>query len=524
MATRTGRRGRRVAGLVPHVSLEPGPEPLFEQVYAHLREGIVSGRLAPGTRLAGSRVLAAELGISRFTVVSAIERLLAEGYLRSSHGAGTWVTATLPERRMVTPRPSAGSGRRVPTTDPPPRLAARGAALCEVVITGPRADDTEARAFRPRRPPLDLFPLALWAKLLRRQWSAADLRHLDYGDPAGAAPLRCAIAEHVRAARGLACTPSQVIVTSGAQQAVDLLLRLLLDPGDAAWIEEPGYLDLRAALIAAGARLVPVPVDDEGLDVAAGEALEPAARLAVVSPSHQFPSGSTLSAARRMALLAWARRANAWVLEDDNDCYFRYRGRPLSALQQLDAEAAGGSPQRVVYIGTFSRTMFPSLRLGYCVVPESLVEPVANARAVAGRNSPFAEQAALAAFIAEGHYDRHLRRVRLACQERHDALVHSAERVLGERLRLGSATAGTHVLAWPAEGLLSRRARAGRSAAVAIAERAAEAGLVTFPVSRYCLTPPARDGLVLGYGGLSPSRIRPALNRLSLVIDALRGR
>jgi GntR family transcriptional regulator/MocR family aminotransferase len=304
----------------------------------------------------------------------------------------------------------------------PPALSARGQALSAVVITGPRNRTGEPRPYRPRRPPLECFPFALWARIVRRQWRTFQYELLDYGDPAGYRPLRESIAAHVEATRGVRCAADQVIVTSGAQQAFDLLSRLLLDPGDPVWIEEPGYLDLRGALVAAGARLVPVPVDENGLDVDAGIRLAPDARVICVSPSHQYPIGATLSASRRFALLAWAERAGAWIIEDDYDSYFRYRGRPLPALQTLDAERhrltsrrtvrAVARADRVVYVGTFSKTMFPSLRLGYCVVPDTLVDAVVNARAVADRNSPLADQAALAAFIDAGHYDRHLRRVR----------------------------------------------------------------------------------------------------------------
>jgi GntR family transcriptional regulator/MocR family aminotransferase len=283
-------------------------------------------------------------------------------------------------------------------------------------------------------------------------------------------------------------------------------------------MEEPGYLDVRAALVGAGARLVPVPVDGDGLDVAAGVRLAPEARLAVVSPSHQYPTGATLSASRRAALLEWARSAGAWIVEDDYDSYFRYRGRPLPALHRFDADRSGSAvAPRVLYVGTFSKTMFPALRLGFCVVPEMLVDAVANARAVAGRNSPIADQAALAEFIAEGHYDRHLRRVRLVYQERHEAMLEAFRRKLAGAVTLSDASAGTHVLGWLAPGH-----GAGESRAAIVSRAAAADDLVVFPLSRYCLAPPARDALVLGYGGLTPRRIAAGADRLARTIDRLR--
>jgi GntR family transcriptional regulator/MocR family aminotransferase len=517
------RRLNRAGGGLPFVSLDRAAElPLFEQIYQSIRTYVIDGRLPPGSRLASTRVLALELSVSRFTVVNALDRLLAEGYLVARRGAGTFVVETLPEQRMSAARHSGKPPRRLTEPVTSPALSSRGTALSAVVITGPRRERGEPRPFRPRRPPLDVFPLRLWARLVRRQWNTSRLQHLDYGEPAGYRPLREAIAQHVGATRGLRCTPDQIVVTSGAQQAFDILFRLLLDSGDPAWIEEPGYLDVRAALTAAGAEIVPVPVDAQGINVAAGVERAPRARLAVVSPSHQYPTGATLSATRRAQLLAWARRAGAWIVEDDYDCYFRYRGRPMSALQTLDSEAstALGIDPRVLYVSTFSKTMFPSLRLGFCVVPVSLVESVANARAVADRNSPIADQAALAEFIGDGHFDRHLRRVRIVCQERHEAMRHHFQRVLGDSVALEPAEAGTHVLCRLGSGSNSRLRDARFVQAVAAA--AADDDLVVFPLSRYCLSMPDRDALVLGYGGLTPGKIASGVQRLARCIDRAR--
>lgn len=495
--------------------------PLYEQIYRDVREQVLSGGLTPGARLASSRAMAQSLGVSRFTVVAAIERLLAEGYLVSRHGSGTFVVSTLPERRMQA-APSSSRRRAAPPAAAAPTLSQRGASLSAVVITGPRLEQHEPRPFRPRRPALDLFPVRLWAQLVRQQWKHCRHQHLDYGDPAGYRPLREAIAAHIAGSRGVRCQWEQVIVTSGAQQAFDVLFRLLIDPGDAVWMEDPGYLDVRAALIGAGAAIVPVPVDDEGLDVAEGRRRAPDARLVVVSPSHQYPTGATLSATRRADLLAWARQRNAWIVEDDYDSYFRYRGRPISALQRLDHEDADdhGAEPRVIYVGTFSKTMFPSLRLGFCIVPTSLVASVSNARAVADRNSPIADQAALAEFIAEGHYDRHLRRVRLAYEERHAAMRQYFSRSLADEITLAPAAAGTHVLGWLNER--HYRARQRQSAAARIAAAALADGIVVFPLSRYTVSAPQRDALVLGYGGLSPRHIANGVERFARLLARAR--
>jgi GntR family transcriptional regulator/MocR family aminotransferase len=512
---RTARR--RGGGRLPLITIDSRTQlPLYEQIYRDLREQVTSGQLRAGARLASTRALAEALGISRFTVVSAMERLLAEGYLTTRHGSGTFVVDILPEHRMRPVR-SASHPRTDGTDSRAPAMSQRGAALSAVVITGPRLETNEPRPFRPRRPSLDMFPLRLWARLVRREWKTYRHQHLDYGEPAGYRPLREAIAEHISVARGVRCEPHQVIVTSGAQQAFDLLFRLLVDPGDKVWIEDPGYLDVRAALIGAGADLVPVPVDENGIDVAEGIRRAAGAKLVVVSPSHQYPTGATLSATRRAAILDWARHAGAWVVEDDYDSYFRYRGRPISALQRFDQEGVSshGFAPRVLYVGTFSKTMFPSLRLGFCIVPSSLVDAVANARAIADRNSPIADQAALAAFIADGHYDRHLRRARLVYQERYDAMRFFFKRELDGAVTLAPATAGTHLIGW----LQERGSFNSENAARRVSQAATLEDLVVFPLSRYALERLDRDGLVLGYGGLTPRRIAAGAKRLARAID-----
>jgi GntR family transcriptional regulator/MocR family aminotransferase len=490
-----------------------GDVPLYEQLYLELRRQILIGRLRGGARLASTRHLARHLAVSRFTVVTALERLLAEGYLRTRAGAGTFVAATLPDRAMRadTTRPRAVGGVDVPAS-----LSGRGRRLHVLHVTGPRPD--EPRAFQPRRAPLDIFPVRAWSALVRRLWRRSGYRQLEYGEPAGYRPLREAIAAHISVTRAVRCDPDHVIVTSGSQQAFDVLFRVLLDPGDRAWIEEPGYLDVRAALLAAGADLVPVRADRDGLIVSEGERLARCARLAVVSPSHAYPSGATLSAPRRLALLHWARSNGAWIVEDDYDSYFRFAGRPMSALQGMESPAHRG---HVIYVGTFSKTMFPSLRLGFCVVPDALRDAVTNARAVAGRNSPMIDQAALAEFIVSGHYDRHLRRLRVACEERHAAMHQAFARVFGDRLRLTRMSAGTHVLGHFADEWLERDPHLPER----VATLAADEGVIVFPLSRYCVNPLRRDALVLGFGGLSPRRIAAGAEKLSQIVrDARRHR
>jgi len=326
---------------------------------------------------------------------------------------------------------------------------------------------------------------------------------LDYGEPGGYGALREAIAEYVRLARGARCLTEQVIVTSGSQQGVDLAARVLLDPGDAVWMEDPGYTGARTALQVAGARIVPVPVDGEGLVVQEGERMAAQARMAYVSPSHQFPLGVTMSAARRLALLRWASRAGAWILEDDYDSEFRYDARPLAALQGMDEDG------RVIYVGTFSKTLFPALRLGYLIVPVELVDAFRAARAVSDRQSPTMDQAILADFLGGGHFARHVRRMRRLYSERQEVLVDAVRRHLGDRLEVTPSAAGMHLLAWLEPGVDDATVSAG----------AATLGLEAAPLSRYGLVRPDRGGLLLGWAGYSPEAIREGVLKLG---EALR--
>jgi GntR family transcriptional regulator/MocR family aminotransferase len=316
-----------------------------------------------------------------------------------------------------------------------------------------------------------------------------------------------AIAEHLRAYRAVRCSWEQVLVVSGSQQALDLCARLLLDQGDAAWIEDPCYLGARAALSANGACLVPVPVDGEGLDVACGEALRPDARLACVAPSHQYPTGATMSLPRRLALLAWASRTGAWVVEDDYDGEFRYSGRPLSSLQGLDD---GG---RVIYIGTFSKVLSPALRIGYAVVPPGLVDAFANARSLADRHPPVPGQAVLAEFIAEGHFARHLRKMRRLYAERQQVLVDAAEDVLGGLLEVRPSGTGLHLVGQLPDGADDAE----------VSRRLAVGGVEAPPLSAHRLSASGTPGLVLGYAAFDNTAIRDGIGRLAGVLREAAG-
>ncbi|HEY4387914.1 MAG TPA: PLP-dependent aminotransferase family protein, partial [Ktedonobacteraceae bacterium] len=377
--------------------------PLFRQIYSRLREAILSGYLEGGTRLPPTRELAEELEISRNTVVNAFEQLIAEGYLESKIGAGTYVTHVLPEnifKTAIRTRDAADEAASTGVT-----ISRWGASLKAKSVT-PIRYAQHPRAFQPGVPAIDAFPFELWAKLTARCWRYPARELLSYSDPCGYQPLRETIAGYLKASRGVKCEPEQVIITAGSQQALDLTARVLLDPGDAMWMEDPGYLGARHVFAGLGARLIPLEVDKDGLNVEAGIRSAPDVRMVYVTPSHQYPLGVTMSLTRRLALLDWATRTGAWVLEDDYDSEYRYGGRPLAALQGLD------NTGKVIYMGSFSKVLLPALRLGYLVVPPTLVDIFVQARSIADRHSPQLDQVALAAFINEGHFARHIRRMK----------------------------------------------------------------------------------------------------------------
>lgn len=380
-------------------------------------------------------------------------------------------------------------------------MSERGKVFAAFAETVPRSPE-RVRAFQSGVPALDSFPFEAWSKIAARHWRRPANNLLGYGEPQGHAPLRQAIASYLGVARAVRCTPEQIIIVNGAQMAFDLIARVLLDPGDTAWVEEPGYLGARAALIASGARLVYVPVDSEGLDVAAGAKLDPDARLIYVTPSHQFPLGMTMSLPRRLALLEWASHAGAWVMEDDFDSEYRYEGRPIPSLQGLDDDG------RVVYIGTFSKFLFPSLRLGYIVAPPALVDAFLAARSMVGRHSPSVEQAILTDFIEEGHFGRHIRRMRTLYAERQAFLISALEKECGSLVEVEPSAAGIQLVTWLPEGLDDKN----------VAREAAMRGVEARPMSIFYAGEPPRGGLELGYAAFNKYEIRRGAAQLSAAI------
>jgi GntR family transcriptional regulator/MocR family aminotransferase len=460
--------------------------PLHRHLFRELRASILSGSLPGGTRLLSTRDFAEQRGVSRKTAEEAYEQLAREGYVERRQGSGTYVCALdLPKKRTT-----RLEGRR--TLSRRGRTASLAMACIEPLVV---------RAFGAGLPALDAFPLATWQRLVASHARRLERDDLVYGDPAGDPGLREAVATYLATARGVQCDAAQIVIVSSSQEALYLLAQLLLDPGDAAWIEEPGYYGARAALTNAGAQLVAVPVDGDGLDVAAGIALAPHARLAYVTPSNHYPLGVALSLERRLALLEWARRNDAWILEDDYDGEFRYDGRPLTAVHALD------NAGRVIYVGTFSKSLFPSLRLGYVVLPADLAPSFIVARTQVDGHPPPLLQRVVADFIAFGHFDAHLRRMRAFYRERRDLALHLLTRHLGERVELGPANAGFRVVASP------HRLRSDRD----LADRAAREGLDLPTLSRLYLGRP-RQGLVLGYMGLEPLALTAGVKALAKLV------
>lgn len=482
--------------LLERLDRDRGP-PLYRQLHNLLLGAVLEGHLPAGSKLPSSRLLAKELGVARNTVIEVYENLRAQGCLEGRHGSGTFV-ADLSVDLMVEP-PGAAGMRQPPSCDRKgPELSRRGHAL----VRGASFSSVQWGAFMPGVPDVTEFPAQIWTRLHNRHWRRPPPERLSYAPAGGLPSLRAALAEHLRAARSVRCEPEQIIVTTGTHQSMDLTTRLLADPGDHVWLEQPCYWGLRSSLQSLGMTLHAAPVDAEGLNWSVGAAL-PVPKLVIATPSHQYPLGMVMSLARRQALLEYCRQNRSWIIEDDYDSEFRYGTRPVPCLQGLDGDGL------VVYVGSFSKTLFPGLRLGFIVAPPGLAEAFAKGSAELYREGQLQQQAILADFIAEGHLSAHIRRMRGLYARRRHCLLGAVAHEFGDRLEVVGDDAGLHlVLRLPAD-----------IDDVAVARAALAAGIVVRPLSRYYShdADPQR-GLLLGYGCVKEAAIAPSFARLARVL------
>lgn len=498
---------KRVAGtFIPPLAINrSGGAPMHRQIFDWFQNAIAEGRLRPGCRVPSSRGLAGELGTSRIPVVNAYEQLHAEGYFETFAGVGTRVARSIPSGSFSQGKGGAPKTAGRYASIPVPRdLSTRGLSWAAgrscpwLETTGP---------FRVSLPALGHFPVNIWSKLVSRHTKAVTRSMLAYGAAIGYQPLREAIAEYVSAARGVRCVAAQVLVTTGSQQGLQIASQVLLNPRDQVCMEDPGYPGARQAFEITGAEIVPIRVDAQGISVSELSRRGQRAKAVYVTPSHQYPMGMSMSAARRMELLAWAARNGTWIIEDDYDSEYRYDSRPIAALQGLDRN------ERVLYMGTFSKVMFPSLRLGYLVLPLDLVEACSAAKDALDIFSPALNQAVMAEFIRDGHFARHLRRMRMLYMERRKALVSALNSRLRDSLEIVGAEAGLHLLA-----LLRLSVDDD-----ALAREAALRGLSVMPLSSCRIVSDPQGGLVLGYGGLEARKASEGVRKLHECLSKIQG-
>jgi GntR family transcriptional regulator / MocR family aminotransferase len=477
--------------------------PIYRQLYDWFRSTITEGRMRPGQRVPSTRSMAAELQISRISVFNAYEQLQSEGYLEAVAGSGTCVARTIPDDAFGFLQPHKRKGfEQVIAESGLRKLSVRAEALLKAP-SEPWLHNLGL--FRVSLPALDQFPVDVWSRLVARHSRRLSRSAMAYGDAMGHLPFREAIADYLSTFRGVRCDSSQVLVTTGSQQALQISAQVLLNPKDQVLMEEPGYPGAHLAFTAASVELIPSPVDSEGIVVPEINRRGRRVRVAYVTPSHQYPLGMTMSAARRMSLLQWAVRSDAWIIEDDYDSEYRFGSRPIASLQGLDVHA------RVIYVGTFSKVLFPSLRLGYMVVPKDLLAAFRAARDAADIFSSTLYQAVLTDFIGEGHFARHIRRMRMLYMDRRRALVSAIRSQMGEILEVIGAAAGLHLVALLPQGACD----------VSVSRHAAQNGISAMPLSSCYLKAPKRGGLILGYGGVSPRQIQDGIRKLRICVNRL---
>lgn len=477
--------------------------PLFRQLYESIRTAILDGRLKPNARIPSSRTLVDQLGVSRTTVVTAIDLLISEGYLKTAVGSGTFVSKEIPnDRPFVNSAPTqVGKVERPTPADPDSYFGISGKKFLDFPLAGHYIGTP--KPFCPGEPALDDFPTNVWAKIVRRVWNTISPLKLSYGEAAGALPLRKSIAEYLRAHRGVRCETEQVMIVSGTQQAVDIVARISINPGDKVLFENPGYISAREVFTKQGAKIVPMDVDEHG--AVTGQAIHenPDTRLIYVTPSHQYPLGVTLPIERRLELIQWAGETNGLILEDDYDSEYRYAQKPIPCMQGLD------SSDRTIYVGSFSKVIFPGLGLGYAIVPPDMVEVFKNALRITSRPASQVDQLVLNEFIREGHFSRHIRRMRKTHAERREVFVEEVEKHLSGRLKILGSQAGLHCATILQTGQRD----------LEVAENLQRAGIISRPLSYYYMPehePAERlNGLVFGFACATPAQIRKGIRTVS---------
>ncbi len=480
-----------------------GAQPIYRQLYGLLQQAILSRELPAGTKVPSSRLLASELGLGRNTVTQVYEQLALEGYVWSATGQGTFVSDSAPDEILG----NDSSEFNASSPMEPRVLSTRGARL----LQGAGVSERQGGAFMPGVPDVSRFPSAVWSRLQSKYWRRLRPDLLTYAPGGGLPKLRQVLADYLRTSRSVRCTPEQIIVTTGIHQSIDLAVRLLSDSGDVIWTEDPCYWGVRSVLQVSGLSLKAIAVDAEGINPSAADLADPP-KLMLVTPSHQYPLGMVMSLARRRMLLEFARQNGCWIIEDDYDSEFRYGSRPLASLQGLDTDG------QVIYVGSFGKTLFPGLRIGYIVVPEGLAASFATASAELYREGQLLQQAVLAEFIAEGHFTSHIRRMRGIYGQRRQILLDTIRRRYGDALPIVGGDAGLHLVLRLPNGVDDRE----------VAKAALAVNIVVRPLSGYFLRPGNADvldvsGLLIGYGCVPEEDIEPAFEKLAGVLDPALG-
>ncbi|WP_340617082.1 PLP-dependent aminotransferase family protein [Xenorhabdus entomophaga] len=487
---------RKASSHFPNLLLEDGC--IKDQVYHAIREAILYGRLCAGVKIPSSRALAEMMSISRNSVLSGFERLIDEGYLVTRPGAGTFVSSTIPDKLIQAKSKKIIKKHEITIKENLNPNIKNVVPLWQKS----RPDIKGKRIFHVDVGCVDLFPHELWGRLLGRVWRQSRKELGQFNDPAGYQALKEILCHYVCSTRGLHCHAEQIIIVNGTQQAINLTARILLQENDEVWLDDPGYDGALGILTSVGAKVRSVIADENGMDISYGMKHWPNAKLIFTAPSHQFPLGSTLSLSRRLTLLEWATKHQAWIFEDDYNSEFRYFSKPIQALQGLDQQ------QRVIYAGSFSKMMYPGFRLGFLVVPEKLIESFKLMKYYTDSHSGYLEQAALVQFISEGHYARHVRRIRKICYERHEALINAIKKHLPHIFKVQPTDSGIHVVCWLLNGVRESE----------VIKKCHQIGLGIQPLSRYCMQPYKREGVLLGYAAHTPTEIEENIKRLSSIL------